>query len=103
MTLSKRKKNLARARRVRSGMATEFKRLREGEVLLLDLLESPEGPLTHARIWDVLRKAPHLSDMGSKRILLIAKVWPLTKLGELEPVEIEEIIRCLPPRARNAA
>jgi hypothetical protein len=75
--------------------------LKSGQLTLIGVLEDTERrSLGRARIFDVLRHAPHLSDTGAKKILLNSKVWPLTRLKDLERVEIDEILSHLPPRAR---
>jgi hypothetical protein len=72
------------------------------DIDLRDALEAPERyqGLSRCQVYDVLRRAPHLGPKGAKKILLTAKVWPLSRLGNLEAIERAEILRCLPPRAR---
>jgi len=87
-------------------MSAELRRLsdvnRDDHIDLDDALASPGSflGLSRCRVYDVLRRAPHLGDKGAKRVLLQSKVWPLTRLGELQPVELEEIKRNLPGRAK---
>jgi hypothetical protein len=98
---STKQKRLAKARRVKSSIGRDLRLLKQGSLTLNGVLEDSERrSLGRARIFDVLRHAPHISDAGAKKILLTARVWPLTKLADLEEVEIEEILECLPPRAR---
>jgi hypothetical protein len=87
---------------MRSRMGHDLNALRDARIDLRDALENPGSflGLSRVRIYDVLRRAPHLGNTGAKKILLTAKVWPLTRLGELEVIERYEILRCLPPRAR---
>ena len=99
--MSTRQKRLEKARRIKSRIGSDLKLLKSDQLTLIGVLDSSERrSLGRARIFDVLRHAPHVSDAGAKKILLTAKVWPLTKLEDLEQVEIDEILECLPPRAR---
>lgn len=99
--MSSQTKRLEKARRVRRRTGLALRHLRTGQFTLQDALEDPEGVLGNARIFDVLRNAPHISDAGAKKILLVSRVWPLTKLKDLEKIELDEIRKCLPPRARS--
>jgi hypothetical protein len=100
--MTSRTKRLEKARRVRRRTGLSLRALRDGRITLYGALEEPQtSSLRHAKIFDVLRAAPHISDAGAKKILLTARVWPLTKLGDLEKIEVDEILKCLPPRARG--
>ncbi len=102
MTQSNRQKRLAKARRIRTRIGLEFKRLEKGQITLRDVLEDPsETPLRRARIYDVLRRSPHMGKSGAKKVLLDAQVWPLDKLGDIELYDREEILKSLPPRAEK--
>jgi hypothetical protein len=83
-------------------MGRDLRRLRDARIDLRDALDDPGSflGLSRVRIYDVLRHAPHLGNTGAKKILVTSNVWPLTRLGELEDDERDEILRCLPPRAR---
>lgn len=99
---STKEQRLARARKVRQRTGLALRALADHQIELWDALEEPQNtPLRKAAIYDVLRRAPHISDAGAKKILLTAQVWPLTKLGDLEKIERDEILKSLPPRARK--
>jgi hypothetical protein len=92
---------LEKARRVRRRTSAELVALSSGRVSLRDVLEDPrKTPLRRARIYDVLRRAPHISDAGAKKILLGSQIWPLTKLGDLSKYDRDSILKYLPPRAK---
>jgi hypothetical protein len=76
--------------------------MRDKRIDLRDALASPGSfpGLSRARVYDVLRHAPHLGNTGAKKILLTCKVWPLDRLKDVSQYDREEIIKCLPPRTR---
>lgn len=102
MAQSNRQKRLAKARRIRTRIGAEFRRLENGQIALRDVLEDPsETPLRRARIYDVLRRSPHMGKSSAKKILLQEGIWPLDRLGELSKFDRDEILKSLPPRAEQ--
>lgn len=95
-------RRLRKARKVRSRMSAELRELHDANINLVDALASPGSflGLSKCRVYDVLRRAPHMGDAGAKRVLLTVKVWPLDRLSEVSQFEREEIIKALPSRAR---
>lgn len=82
-------------------MGAEFKKLKNGSISLVEILRDPsETPLRRARLYDLLRRSPHLSDKGAKKICLETKLWPLDRVEDIDLFMREEIIKALPPRAR---
>lgn len=83
-------------------MSRDLNALRDARIELHDALASPGSfpGLSRVRVYDVLRRAPHLGNTGAKKILLTTKVWPLDRLGEVSQFDRDEIIKCLPPRAK---
>lgn len=65
-----------------------------------ETLRDAPRPLGTATVWEVLLACPRLGPVKAKRICLEADIWPLTKLEELRPLEIELIILSLPPSHR---
>lgn len=94
-------RNLKRARRIKSAISLDLRRLKVGAITLRSVLEDPHSTsLSHCAVFVVLKSAPNLSEKSAKRILLESKVWPLDKLGNLEKIQLEEILMNLPARAR---
>ena len=99
--MTKKQRQLAKARRVRSSITDETRALKNDRITLQSVLEDPESfSLGRCRVFDVLRRAPHLGEKGAKKVLLEAKVWPLDRLRDVPLFDREEILKCLPPRAR---
>lgn len=94
-------KRLKKARKTRTLIAQTFVALDNGHVSVTDVLRDPPPCLRRIRIYDVLRRVPHLNRDGAERVLRLAKVWPLATLGNLTPVETARIITHLPPRVRK--
>jgi hypothetical protein len=84
-------------------MSRDIDALRDARIELRDALDDPGSflGLSRCRVYDVLRHAPHMGNAGAKKVLLTSKVWPLDRLGEVSQYDREEIIKCLPPRARG--
>jgi hypothetical protein len=100
-TASRRTSNLTRARKIKSRINSEFAALSDGRITLRDVLESPEDyEMRRCDVYDVLRRAPKLGKIGAKKILLNCKIWPHDKLNVLDPMQLEDILSHLPPRAR---
>lgn len=99
--MDKKERNLKRARRIKSSIALDLRRLKTGNITLRSVLEDPESTsLKHCAVFNVLKSAPHLGEKGAKRVLLEAKVWPYDKLGTIDQFHREEILSNLPARAR---
>ena len=94
-------RNLKRARRIKSSVSLDLRRLKVGRITLRSVLEDPYSTsLSHCAVFVVLKNAPNLGEKGAKRVLLESKVWPLDKLGGLDKMQREEILTNLPARAR---
>jgi hypothetical protein len=94
-------KRLIKARATRSKISETFRMLENAHVTIDELLTSPPQCLTRIRVYDVLRRCPHLNRAGAEKVLRNAKVWPLTTWGNLTPDERQAIASHLPPRARG--
>lgn len=94
-------RNLKRARRIKSAIALDLRRLKTGHITLRSVLEDPYSTsLSHCSVFNVLKASPNLGEKGAKRVLLDSKVWPLDKLGNIDRFQREEILANLPARAR---
>lgn len=91
-------KRLKKARHTRSLIAQTFDALRNDQVNVSDVLQRPPSCLARIRIYDVLRRIPHLSRDGAETVLRHSKVWPLKTMGNLTPEERQRILAHLPPR-----
>jgi hypothetical protein len=94
-------KRLKKARRTRTLIAQTFSALDNDQLTVTDVLRDPPRCLRKIRIYDVLRRIPHLNRDGAEKVLQLAKVWPLQTLGSLSPGERQRIISHLPPRVRR--
>lgn len=100
--MNKRARQLQKARRIRSSITAQTRRLHDGQITLTSVLEDPKRySLGRLTVYALLCKAPGLSSKGAKKILLETKVWPLDKVRDIELFDREEIIKALPPRARR--
>jgi hypothetical protein len=98
---SPKEKRLRKARKTRSQISSDFAALRNGHITLRDVLEDPESTsLGRVVVYDVLRRSPHLGKAGAKKILLTSKVWPMDRLNDISKWDRDEILKCLPPRAK---
>lgn len=99
--MASKERNLKRARRIKSSIATDLRRLKTGQLALRSVLENPQSTsLKHCQVFNVLKSAPNLGEKGAKRVLLQSRVWPMDKLGTLSAIELDEILLNLPARAR---
>jgi hypothetical protein len=96
-----REKRLDKARDTRAANAELFAALSDHRISVRELLERPPESLGRTRVYDVLRRLPHLNRDGAENVLLRAKVWPLTTMDELTDEEREQILTSLPPRVRE--
>lgn len=94
-------RNLKRARRIKSAISLDLRRLRTGRITLRSVLEDPQSTsLAHCAVFIVLKTAPNLGEKGAKRVCIESKVWGYDKLGSLDKMQREEILMNLPARAR---
>lgn len=94
-------KNLKKARHTRHRIAAEFRALENGDVSIEDVLGNATSVLNRVRIFDILRRTPHIREEGANNVLKRAKAWPTTRLGDFTPEERRAIVRALPERARS--
>jgi hypothetical protein len=96
-----RDRRLLKARRTRTANAEVFAALSDGQTGAREVLERPPPSLRRVRIYDVLRRLPNLNRDGAETVLLRAKVWPLTPVGDLTEAERKRILMALPPRVKR--
>ena len=97
-----RDEQLARARKIRSKQSREMRLMQSGELHVTAVLQDPQHyALGRLHVYALLRRAPGLSDKGAKKICLGLKVWPMTRVRDLDQYTREEVIKDLPPRARK--
>lgn len=97
-----RNEQLIRARKIRTKQSQEMKRMQSGVVHVTQVLENPRlFSLGRLHVYALLRRAPGLSDKGAKKICLGLKIWPMTRVRDIDQFTREEIIKDLPPRARK--
>jgi hypothetical protein len=95
------KGSLSRARKTRSQIARLFLHLEQGDITVTELLGSRPQCLERIRVYDVLRRVPHLDRTGAEKVLRNAQVWPLTKWGDLTVKQRQRILMHLPPRVQR--
>lgn len=93
-------RRLKNARKKRSRIASTLKRLRDDQLNVADVLESPPRYLGSVRIHVLLENTHNLGEAGVKKVLEKSKVYAAARLAQLEDEELQRIIRNLPPRAR---
>lgn len=91
-------KQIKSAAEARHRIALTFNALHEGRLSPEDVLESPPACLNRIRIYDVLRRFPHMGRDGADKLLRKAVIWPTTSLGELTLKERRAIVARLPDR-----
>jgi hypothetical protein len=89
------------ARKTRSLIAQTFSALENDQLSVTDVLRSPPPCLGRVRVYDVLRRIPHLNRKGAETVLKHAKVWPLITMDNLTSDERSKILTALPPRVRR--
>jgi hypothetical protein len=92
---------LNKARRTRTDVAQIFTALATEQLGAREILDRPPACLSRIRVYDVLRRFPHLNRDGAETVLLKAKVWPLTPIGQLTEAERKRILLTLPPRVKR--
>lgn len=90
-----------KAQHTRRLIARTFVELRDERIDACDILRSTPRHLRRMRVFDVLRRLPHMGGDGASKTLRKAKVWPVKRLGTLTPEEREAIIANLPPRVKS--
>lgn len=96
------KKRLVLARRTRDLRASEFARMRDGEFHVRDVLEDPESfSIGSCKLYDLLRRAPHLGTAGAKKICINSRVWPMDRVVDISKWDRDVICQSLPPRAKK--
>lgn len=98
MTTTKRTKQALRTRRQ---IARTFDAIQLHELNVSDVLHDVPACLRRVRVFDVVRRFPHLKGDGASNVLRKAKVWPLTRMGNLTTEERDRILAHLPPRVKN--
>jgi len=103
MTINKSKshKQVRQAQRTRSQIARTFIALSEGRITPDEILHDVPRCLRRVRVFDVVRRFPHLKGDGADNVLRRAKVWPTTRCGQLTPEERDAILAHLPPRVKK--
>ncbi len=90
-----------KARAQRSKIARIFNAMESGRIGAKYVLDSPPECLRNIRIYDVLRRLPHLDRDGAERICTKSHVWPLTTLGNLTVVVRKRLLSRLTPRVQR--
>ena len=93
-------KQMRAAQKRRTQIARLFARMDTHELSPADVLNDVPDCLKRIRVFDVVRRFPHMGDDGASNVLRRAKVWPVTRMGHLSEDERERILASLPPRAR---
>lgn len=98
---AKSKRRTKAALRRRTQIAQQFRALDNGQVHATDILRDVPLCLYRVRVFDVVRRFPHMGSDGAENVLRHARVWPLVRMGDLTPEERSAILTHLPPRARR--
>lgn len=96
-------KRLAKARKIRRHRATAFLMLEDGKITVEDVLSGDYPVLEGVDIWDVLRRSHKLGRAGARKVLTNAEVWPHKRVNSLTDEEKAQLLKNLPPRARQSA
>lgn len=94
-------KQVANAQRTRRQIARTFRLLNDERLNVTELLENSPRCLNRVRVFDVVRRLPHMGSDGAEKTLRKAKVWPLTRMRDLTDDDRAAIITALPPRAKG--
>lgn len=94
-------KQVKRAQRNRRLIAQTFARLTDDQLDVTEFLQNSPTCLNRVRVYDVVRRMPHMGGDGAEKVCRRAKVWPLTRMGNLTEDERERLIAALPPRAKG--
>ena len=90
-----------KARAQRSKIARIFNAMESGKIGAAYVLDSTPECLRKIRVYDVLRRLPHLDRDGAERVCTKSHVWPLTVMGNLTEEERRRIKMALPPRVKK--
>lgn len=105
MTKAKTQKRTRQAQRTRRQIARTFVAMESHVITASDVLgitqDMPQC-VQRLRVFDVVRRFPHMGGDGASNVLRKAKVWPLTRMGNLDPEERDAILKHLPPRVKNS-
>jgi hypothetical protein len=94
-------KETRQAIRTRRKIARTFDAIQSHELNVSDVLHATPPCLRRLRVFDVVRRFPHLKGDGAENVLRKARVWPLTRMGNLTPEERDRILAHLPPRVKH--
>jgi hypothetical protein len=94
-------RRLRKARRTRTAVAEIYVALSDERIGAREILEAPPDALGRIRVYDVLRRLPHLNRDGAETVLIKSKVWPLTPMSELTDAERRRVLLALPPRVKR--
>lgn len=89
------------AQRTRRQIARTFDAMSSHDIGPFEILHDVPACLRRVRVFDVVRRFPHMGGDGASNVLKKAKVWPLTRMGQLNDEERDAILEHLPPRAKN--
>jgi len=92
-------RRLARARKIRHRMSSELNALSNGDMNIEHALRNPSPALKRCRVYDVLRRAPHIGDKKARRLCERTKLWPHERLGSIPLKKRDELIAALPHRS----
>ena len=98
---SKPRKQTKQAQHTRSQIARTFKAIESHVIAPSDVLHDSPECLKRVRVFDVVRRFPHMGGDGASNVLRKAKVWPLTRVGKLTDEERDRILSHLPPRVKS--
>jgi hypothetical protein len=96
-------KRTKQAIHTRSQIAKTFAAIERHDITPSDVLHRSPACLKRVRVFDVVRRFPHLKGDGASNVLRNAKVWPLVRMGHLTDEERDRILSCLPPRVKSDA
>src|SRR5882757_3044628 len=99
---SKPRKQIKQAQKQRTQIAQVLRAVSNGHVTPDELLQRTPACLGRVRVFDVVRRFPHLKGDGAEHVLLNAKVWPLKRMRVLTSEERNAILANLPPRVRKS-
>ena len=99
--MASKQKRLRTARKKRRVATATLDRLEAGELDLVTLLRKRPASIAPVRIYTLIHRAPHMGEKGTKECLVKAKVYALTRVGDLLDSDVDRIIRHLPARARR--
>lgn len=101
MSKAKSQKRTRQAQRTRRQIARTLDDVSSHKIAVSVVLHETPACLGRVRIYDVVRRFPHLKGDGASNVLRKAKVWPLTRMGQLTDGERDAILSHLPPRVKT--